>query len=409
MANFIGILGDFVKEKALNRRIDAIAALKKIAQVLLFCLVAQCVHAQTMPQWQPKVAMESLFPSYIISTATLKTEEMFKTPSENYLGDINGQIGFEVVAPSNECSFIAEVSSTKYIRKSVLRGTMKCMGQKYRIYPKIEYDYDAMYTVLESVPETITFSLSLDGKTQETMQQTVQVRSLHDCVFALTKPDGKVVPCTWMFAAYVNENHPLVERILKSALDHKLVDKFAGYQLGKQHVYDQIFAIWNVLQRQGIKYSNITTPSVGSDRVFSQHVRFLSDSVANTQANCVDGSVLFASVFRKIGLQSFLVIVPGHCFVGCLVQENPRQTLFIETTMIGNDDLKKLSFDRGLNALASRRNNNLSRTSFEKAYVAGAKEIEKASPHFGKTPGYFLIDLDKARAKGIQPLKSVNK
>jgi len=241
------------------------------------------------------------------------------------------------------------------------------------------------------------------------MQQTVQVRSLHDCVFALTKPDGKVVPCTWMFAAYVNENHPLVERILKSALDHKLVGQFAGYQLGKQHVYDQIFAIWNVLQRQGIKYSNITTPSVGSDRVFSQHVRFLSDSVANTQANCVDGSVLFASVFRKIGLQSFLVIVPGHCYVGCLLQKEPRQTMFIETTMIGDADLKKLSLDRGLNSLASGRNNNLSRTSFEKAYVVGAEEIEKASPHFGKTPGYFLIDLDKARARGIQPLKSVNK
>jgi len=266
-----------------------------------------------------------------------------------------------------------------------------------------------MYTVLEPVPEMITFSLSLNGKTQETMQQTVQVRSLHDCVFAYTKPDGHVEPCTWMFAAYVNENHPLVERILKSALDHKLVDKFAGYQLGKQHVYDQIFAIWNVLQRQGIKYSNIATPSVGSDRVFSQHVRFLSDSVANTQANCVDGSVLFASVFRKIGLQSFLVIVPGHCFVGCLVQENPRQTLFIETTMIGDDDLKKLSLNRGLNSLVSGRNNNLSRASFEKAYAVGAKEIEKASPHFGKTPGYFVIDLDKARAKGIQPLKSVNK
>ena len=112
-----------MKEKVLNRRIDAIASLKIIAQVMLFCLVAQCAHAQAMPQWQPKVNLESLFPSYIISTATLKTDEMFTTQSDNYFGDINGQIGFEVVAPTNECSFIAEVSSTKYIRKSVLRGT----------------------------------------------------------------------------------------------------------------------------------------------------------------------------------------------------------------------------------------------------------------------------------------------
>jgi hypothetical protein len=76
----------------------------------------------------------------------------------------------------------------------------------------------------------------------------------------------------------------------------------------------QVFAIWNVLQRKGIKYSDIssTTPS---KFVVSQTVRFLDQSIDATQANCVDGSVLMASILQKIGINSHLVMVPGHCFL----------------------------------------------------------------------------------------------
>jgi len=379
----------------------------KTITVLFLLNISFTAFSQT--QWETKINLESLFPSYIISTATINKDYITEKKSETYCGDLNGQIGFEVVSPTNDCAFVAEIFSAKFIRKSVIEGRLPVAGQKYKIYPEIDYDYDALYSVSEPVPETLTFKLALAGQAVDTKKQTVQIRSIHDCVYAVKKEDGSTARCVWAFAAYVNENHPLVEKILKSALDLKLVDNFTGYQRGPKNVYDQVFAVWNVLQRQGIKYSNIPTTSAVSERVVSQHVRFISESVANTQANCVDGSVLFASIFRKIGLKTFLALTPKHCLMGVVAQNEPRKTIFIETTMIGNVDLKKPSLARGLNSFLSGRDNNLSRTSFEQSCQMGAKEIQEAESHFGKTPGYYLIDLDQARAMGIQPLKSLRR
>ena len=43
-------------------------------------------------------------------------------------------------------------------------------------------------------------------------------------------------------------------------------------------------------------------------------------------ANCIDGSVLIASVLQRIGLRSFLVLVPGHAFVGFYTRRRRPRT-----------------------------------------------------------------------------------
>jgi hypothetical protein len=120
-----------------------------------------------------------------------------------------------------------------------------------------------------------------------------------------------------MFAAYVNENHPWVDAVRLEALQTGLVRNFTDYQAGDpKEVIRQVFAIWNVLQRRGICYSSATTPSAYSGIVYCQNVRLFDESITYKQANCVDGSVLMAAILAKIGLLSYLVVVPGHMFVG---------------------------------------------------------------------------------------------
>ncbi len=360
---------------------------------------------QAEVKWQAEVDCGSLFPSFIISTATLNLEKAKR--SENYFGDLNGQVGGTVTSPQDDCPFTLEVSSSKFIRKSSIEGRLPKAGEKYRIYPRLDYDYDALYSVIEPVPETISVRLILAGNEVGIQKKTVDVRSIQDCLFAMNLNNGKTRPFDFNFAAYVNENHPLIDKILKRALELKLVNSFDGYQGGADDVYEQAFAVWNVLQRQGIKYSSITTPSAESKKVLAQHVRSLEDSIANTQANCVDGSVLFASVFRKLGLKTFLVIIPGHCFMGIVQDEAAKKLLIVETTVIGSVDLKQLSLDRGINSLMSGRKNNASRTSFEQATQRGAEEFQEAIPKIKSHAfGYYLIDIDKCRSLGIQPLRS---
>src|SRR5205814_10383736 len=65
----------------------------------------------------------------------------------------------------------------------------------------------------------------------------------------------------------------------------------------------QVLAVWAALQKRGIKYSSTTTTPGGSSEVYSQYIRFVDQSIDNTQANCADGSVLFASMLRKLSIK----------------------------------------------------------------------------------------------------------
>jgi hypothetical protein len=50
----------------------------------------------------------------------------------------------------------------------------------------------------------------------------------------------------------------------------------------------------------------------------------------------VDGSVLFASVLRQIGIEPILVLVPGHMFMGFYLDPECTKPEFLETTMMGS-------------------------------------------------------------------------
>jgi hypothetical protein len=216
-----------------------------------------------------------------------------------------------------------------------------------------------------------------------------------------------VVDHSYMFAAMVNEDAPFIDSvILKEAINSNAIshfngnngNSFAGYQDvngdGKTdtEVVSQVFAIWYVLQSRKIRYSSITVTSNASDAgVGSQNVRSIEESFKNTQANCVDGSVLFASVMRKIGLDPFLVLVPGHMFVGFYLDEAHNKYYFLETTMLGNTDITRFSGNERLNA---------SRKAFDAALRAGQQNITDTDD-----AGISIIDIAECRAAGIRPVR----
>jgi hypothetical protein len=68
-----------------------------------FCFTFLMVFAffvKAEVQWQAEVDCGSLFPSFIISTATLNLEKA-KRPSY-YFGDLNGQVGCTVISPQDD-------------------------------------------------------------------------------------------------------------------------------------------------------------------------------------------------------------------------------------------------------------------------------------------------------------------
>jgi hypothetical protein len=258
------------------------------------------------------------------------------------------------------------------------------------------------------------FSVKVNGTDLGQKTKQVQFRAINDVPFAATDSKGHIQDLSPLFAAFVNENSPVIEQILQEALRWKAVESFDGYQSNSQNaVQMQVFAIWNVLQRHHVKYSSITTASGFSDKVQSQSVRFIDDSLRMNQANCVDGSVLFASVLYKIGLYPVLVKLPGHMFVGYYTDErsyghpNPQNTLFLETTLLGAAGWHQPSaYNIAFHPLIHPAQSSESWNQFVQAVNYGNREFqEKVLPGLDRhDPGYIVIDVRRARQAGISPI-----
>jgi hypothetical protein len=341
------------------------SAMKARSFVCFVVLAAVSATSAAEIKWEPGANMDSqLFPSLILATATQRPEDEEKDsePDPEVLGDPYGSVGVSITAPKADTKVQVTLLENAVMNRSSWSGVLKTAGTEYYVAPKVNWKFEQLQKVRQQVPLNVTFTVAAEGKELGEQTQTLTLRTINDCPFGVSEAeetideenaeeeeeedntkkaggigsaaeaaaeeesesDGEYTDMGWMFAAYVNENSPTVERVLKEALGTKIVDSFAGYQKEPDEIVKELFAIWTALQNRGIKYSNITTTAADSPSVYSQHVRFVDESVANEQANCVDGSVLFASILRKLGLRSFLVTIPGHMFMGVYLTANGR-------------------------------------------------------------------------------------
>jgi hypothetical protein len=273
--------------------------------------------------------------------------------------------------------------------------------------PEIRYDFQRLAALDHSVPTNVTYSVSVNGVNlgQETLP--IRIRSVNDVPFLTENQNGKPQDLTALFAAYVDESSPLVDRILQEAISYHAVNGFNGYQQGPDGVRLQVFALWNVLQRRHIHYSSITTPSAASPsgHTYSQSVRFIDQSIASQQANCVDGSVLFASLLYKIGIQPVLVHKPGHMFVGYYLDAGRKQLEFLETTMLGAGS-QPSAMNIGFSTTLHPVQGSESWKQFIQAVQIGDKTFNtEVQPGLQQhTLGYSVIDIAKARQAGINSI-----
>lgn len=165
-------------------------------------------------------------------------------------------------------------------------------------------------------------------------------------------------------------------------------------------MYRQVYALWHALSERDVRDSSITTSVAESDSVASQHVRLIDESINNGQANCVDGSVLMASLLRKIGVEPLLIIVPGHCYLAFFLDAECKSLAALETTMIGSTiegDAIKVEELKGLVSEDFQAENSWK--TFSAAIAVGVANLKKNLPKLqeGKDPNYQLISVFAAQ------------
>ena len=379
-------------------------------------------------EWTPEVYMDDqLYPSLLIATASVRPvedEDAAAGESDHYLlGDRFGPFGVSIKAPSANAKVKVTVKGNDVVAASSWSGSLAEAGHDYYIAPKVNFRFDKLRAVRQQIPLNVEFELEVDGKVVGDKAETVQLHSINDCPYGVASSEETVddenaeagsSDLGFMFAAYVNENHPYIDKLLKEALETEIVDNFAGYQAEEPtDVVKQVFAIWTTIQKRGIKYSSITDVPGGSQAVNSQYVRFLDQSISNTQANCVDGSVLFSSILKKIGLRPFLVLVPGHMYLGVYLDKDGDDFVGIETTMIGGspaDDEDELEgapevVDQLAEDLDDEVTDGHAWKSFAGAVKKATDDLEENGEKMDEgDPEYQIIDIQEARDDGIMPI-----
>lgn len=363
-------------------------------------------------EWAPRLDFEDLFPAYILAVATRGVPQGARSadtprgdplaeddgtlhpvggpvratagarfagsrPDARYLGDPWGMVGvrFRNTAPGTRVQVqvtlddIAEPSSDEF--------TLPEAGD-YLLYPRIRYRFDRLRAVTQPMPVNVSWSLAVDGQPAGSRSGAVRVRSVQDAPFVLRTERG-VENLSWVFAAFVTEDAPWIDALLKDAFDGLRIGAF-GYQGGETEVVLQVAAIYEHLRRRGFRYSSITTSSGESDRVLSQVVRFPSDSVRTAQANCIDGTVLMTSILRKIGIEPLILLGPGHAMLGFYPQQDRSKGFYVvETTKLESGD-------------------------FKDALQTGMARYRQWAEKHADSPAFQQIAVIRARQQGVMPI-----
>jgi hypothetical protein len=321
--------------------------------------------------WSPTVDLEDLFPSFILATATRKqaasadarsggprgdvlSRSVVPPPDQmpaarmanihgavTYLGDTWGLLGVRVRTQQAGVKATVRINADEVAEPTEETFSLGQAGD-YVLYPRLRYRWDRLRNVSQPAPMSVTWSLSLDGQPAGSQTRVVRLRSTQDAPWVVEGARGAEF-MGWVFTAFVTEDAPWIDELLGQAFKDAPVSA-SGYQTDEKGVITQVAVVYEYLRSRGFKYSNITTVSGSgtSRKVASQTVRFPSDSMRTSQANCIDGTVLFASILRKIGIDAYIVTGPGHAMLGFATKNKVPKKEFlnhfvvVETTALGS-------------------------------------------------------------------------
>jgi len=220
----------------------------------------------------------------------------------------------------------------------------------------------------------------LDGKPEchDTFPLVLLARS--SGLNAVTDPaTGKPKDLTHYYGAWVTPHAEPVQGCVRRAAALHPEKMLAGYlQRGVDRVREQVAALYQSLRECELAYVNSVTDYGAPAGTVTQRARLPRESLGQKSANCLDGSVLFASLLEGASLSPALLLVPGHALVGWESDDGRGDWQFLESTMIGTHD-------------------------FDAACVSGQKQYEQAQNFYPDTVRlHRLADL---RARGIWPME----
>lgn len=219
----------------------------------------------------------------------------------------------------------------------------------------------------------------LDGKLESHDTYPITCLARSASFNAVRRPDtGELLDLSHYYGAWVTPHIPAVQHRIRRAVELTPNRQMLGYQGDPDQVTDQVGALYQSLREAEIAYVNSVIDYGAPAGMTTQRTRLPRESLEQCSANCIDGTVLLASLLEGVSLNPAIVLVPGHALLAWEKWPASDEWQCLETTLIGSAD-------------------------FAAAMTSGQRQFEqynKFSPQ--KIKRHVLSDL---RARGIWPME----
>jgi hypothetical protein len=143
------------------------------------------------------------------------------------------------------------------------------------------------------------------------------------------------VDLTRYYGAWVTPYAESVQERIRQAASLSPDRQIWGYQGRRDSVTVQVEALYRSLKEADLTYVNSVIDYGAPPGQVTQRTRLPREARAQKSANCIDGTVLMASLLEGASLNPALVLVPGHAFLAWETGHASGEWSYLETTMIG--------------------------------------------------------------------------
>jgi hypothetical protein len=248
-------------------------------------------------------------------------------------------------------------------------------GETFDLFPPLFPEKTRALTELTAAALHVRVDDLDSGKPELMMARPIPLLPPTSAVLGYKDPQtGATVDQRELLAAFVTPNSPEVLQVLRRAVDASKLKAMIGYQSMKApDVRDQVGAIYAALAAEKINYVDSRIAFGAGVGQTLQRIRLPRESIEKKSANCIDGTVLMASLLEATGLDPFIVIVPGHAYLAYRTVAQGADLEYVETTVLSNKTFEESR------AIADERT--------------------------AKTPAILKLDVRDLRAKGITPME----
>jgi hypothetical protein len=228
--------------------------------------------------------------------------------------------------------------------------------------------------------------VDLDKKVESHDTYSLVLLSRNSSFNSVVDPQtGRPRDLTKYYAAWVTPHVEPVQSLMRRAAEKVPGRRIWGYQ-GRpdpEATAAQVKALVETLKEAGVAYVDSVIDFGAGPGQVTQRTRLPREALRYRSANCIDGTVLFASLLECASLHAAIVLVPGHAFVGWETWRGSDEWDYLETTLIDSHDFE-----------AARQR---ARTLYQR--------FAEQDPASDDGPIPRVLKLNDLRAQGIWPME----